>query len=428
VDELDVRLRERGKQITDGVAPTQRNMILAWLQDEGADIKTLQAQDVRDLLKDKALPPHVRELLEIRLEAGKAGVKKLIAMLAAVCADGRVRGGFMHYGANTGRWSGRLVQPHNFPRGNPKEQDAFLDTMATGDVELVEMLYDRPLERMSGSMRGLIKAPRGKKFLVADYSAIEARGLAWAADEVPMLERYRRGEDVYKVMAAELFNVPIALVTDEQRRIAKNLVLGAGYSMSGAKFPEYCATQGVHVTLEFGQRAIDTYRASVPRIVAFWYDVERYAKAAIATGKPHTLRQFEFTFEGNTLRIRLPSGRQLSYPEAKLDVDARYGKPQITYAREFNGRWVRESTYGGKLVENIVQALARDLMLYGMLIARRQGFPLVMTVHDELVAEVDADDPRTGADFANAISELPEWAAGMPLTAAGFECVRYRKG
>jgi DNA polymerase len=428
VDELDAELRKRGQALTDGIAPTQRDAILEWLRDEGASIDTLQAQEVRSLLLDPALPPHVREVLEVRLEAGKAGVKKLTAMLSSVCVDGRVHGGFMQYGANTGRWSGRLVQPHNFARGDPEGQDTFLEVIATGDAELVKILYDRPLAQLSGSMRGLIRAPRGKKFLVADYSAIEARGLAWAADEQEMLERYRRGDDVYVAQASEVFRVPADQVTDEQRRIGKNLVLGAGYQMSGRKFPEFCATQGVHVTQEFGQRAIDAYRASVPHIVKFWYDVELCAKSAIVKRSKQNLRQLNFTCDESALMIQLPSGRWLRYPDVALVADPRSGRPQITYGREFSGRWVREPTYGGKLVENIIQAIARDLMLNGMIEARRHSYPLVMTVHDELVAEVDEDDPRTGEDFAAVISAVPIWAPGLPLTAAGFECTRYRKG
>jgi len=430
VQEMDVSLRKRAVELTNGINPTQRNAILAWLQEEGADIDTLQAQEVKDLLKDKALPAHVREVLEIRLEAGKAGVKKLATMLDAVCADGRVRGGFLHYGAGTGRWAGRLVQPHNFPRGDARAQDAFLDLVALGDIELLEMIYPRPMAQMSGSMRGFICAPDGDRFDVADYSAIEARGLAWGADEVAMLTRYRRGDDVYVAQAAEVFRIPESRVTDEQRRIGKNLVLGAGYSLSGAKFPEFCASMGVKITKEFGAQAVAAYRQSVPNIVRFWRDAESAAIRAVTTGRDVQLRQFRFSFSGGIMHIHLPSGRPISYPDVKMEEDNRFDYPtlKLTYGREFSGRWVREGTYGGKLVENIIQALSRDLMVEGMWAARKAGYRLAMTVHDELVAQVPETDPRTPKDFADLISRVPAWAEGMPLEAKAFTCKRYRKG
>jgi DNA polymerase bacteriophage-type len=430
VREFDQRLRKRATELTDGIAPTQRNAILQWLQEEGADIQTLQAQEVKDLLLDKALPPHLREVLEIRLEAGKAGVKKLAAMLNAVCLDGRVRGGFLHYGAGTGRWAGRLVQPHNFPRGDAAGQDTYLELVSRGDSDLLEILYSRPMAQMSASMRGFIKAPDGARFDVADYSAIEARGLAWVADERVMLERYRRHEDVYRAMAMEVYRVAQDRVTNEQRRIGKNLVLGAGYQLSGGKFPEFCASQGVHVTKEFGERAIQLYRQSVPRIVQYWSDVESAAIKTVTTHKSVTLRSVTFECADNMFQIQLPSGRALCYPQPAVEEDSRGAFPrwQLTFGREFGGRWLRESTYGGKLVENIVQAIARDLMVEGMWTARKSGMRLAMTVHDEIVVETPEEAPRTAQDFAQLISRVPEWATGMPLEAKGFTCKRYRKG
>lgn len=439
--EMRNMLAEETRRLTDGINPTQRDKLLEWLHERTPHVKDLQAATVRKAL-EKDLPDNVQRVLEMRLEAGKASTKKLLPMLQ--CAgphDNRVRGTLLYYGAHTGREAGRLIQPQNFTRGTltPEQQDLALDTLALGDTHLFSMLYDSPLSTISQCIRGFIRAAHGRRFVVVDYAAIEARVLAWLAQEEGMLRSYRAGLDVYVLMAALVFGVDSGHVTKEQRRIGKNLVLGCGYGLGASGFVAYCGRQELTISEELGERAVYTYREHHKRITRIWKDVERHAIYAVQSGETVRLRNLTFSYVETPvgrklyswLTITLPSGRRLWYPQPALTEEERYGRPawKLSYMAEGERthEWIREGTYGGKLVENVVQGISRDLMVHGTACAEAAGYPVVGTVHDELITE-----PKNGhgssKELERVVCQLPDWGEGIPINAEAFECQRYRKG
>lgn len=421
-------------KLTGGIRATQREKLMAFLQTQGLSMENLQAQTVRDALKNlQDLPPNLQRLLLLRIEASKASTKKIKSMLACACPEtGVVRGGFLFHGAHTGRYAGRLVQPQNFIRGNlkPHQQDRVFRLLDMDDPDVLKLVYEWPIDTVSQVMRGFIAAPNGKKFVVVDYTAIEARVLAWVAGELRVLRAYRQGVDVYKMMASALFGVPIEEVTSEQRRLGKNLVLGCGYSLGAARFVEYCAGLGTHVEPDFARVAVKLYREQHPAIVASWKVAEQAAVDAILNpGQKFKALRCTFFVRDEWLCIRLPSGREIRYFRPKALPVERWGKAayQISFVTEYNGKIYRDTTYGGKLVENIVQAIARDVMREGMFQAEDAGYPCVGTVHDELLTLPD-EDFGSHEELEAVVCEPADWMQGIPLGSEGFTTRRYRKG
>jgi DNA polymerase len=252
--------------------------------------------------------------------------------------------------------------------------------------------------------------------------------LAWVAGEARILRAYREGLDVYKLMASRLFNVPVDQVTSEQRRIAKNLVLGCGYSLGGVKFVDYSANAGVIISEAFAKKAVKAYRDDHPAIVQSWKTVEEVAARVIRTGKSEKALRCKFLMRDHWFCIRLPSGREIRYPHARATPVERWGRPgyQISFRAETKGRIYRETTYGGKLIENIVQGIAFDVMCQGMRNAEDADYPVHGTVHDELITmrKKGTGDIKV---LEKIICEMPPWANGIPLNSEGFVCERYRK-
>lgn len=434
VQVLEVSIAARVSVLTGGLKATQVQKMLDFFTERGIDLENMRAETVRQAVKREDLSDEAKELLELRVEAGKASTKKLISMMACADPDDHVvQGGFLYHGAHTGRYAGRLVQPHNFIRGTLKDhqRDLVFDLLQYADPDLFLILYDKPIDVISQCMRGFIMAPEGYELAVVDYTAIEARVLAWIAGEDHMLAAYFKGVDVYKLMATKLYKLDsINDVTDEQRRIAKNLVLGCGYQLGGIKFVDYAANAGVIITEEFAKTAVKAYRDGHPAIVKSWGMVERLVAGAIRNpGETYGGLKCEFYMREHWLCIKLPSGRELRYPYARAIPVERWGKPafEISFRTEIKGQFVREKTYGGKLIENIVQAIARDVMMEGMLAAETNGYPVLGTVHDELLALREL-----GTSNIKELEELVcvrhiKWTAGMPLASKGFTCVRYRK-
>lgn len=423
-----------------GVRPTQREKLLDWLFQQKAPFENLQAKVVEHSLSNgKQMPPSVREVLELRLEASKASTKKIAAMLNVVCDDGRAHGTVLHYGAHTGRLTGKLIQPLNFKRGllKPHEQEATLDAFGSGDLEYINMLWEKPMDWLSQSMRGFIRAPEGYRFIVVDYSAIEARLLAWLAHEKRTLEAYHGGVDTYKMMASALYNVPIDKVSGEQRRIGKNLRLGAGYQLGPPTFVLHCAKEGIVITEEFAAVAIRTYRAENPNTVRLWYETEDACVRAVSTESSVSFARgrCKVGVHKDWMWIELPSTRRLWYYRPKVELVHKHGraKMQLTYFGErkkqgaSRGSAGRVSTYGGKLVENIIQAISRDILMNGMLVAERAKYPACLSIYDEIVTLRRIGEGSV-AELEKLICTLPRWGHGIPLSAEGFECERYRKG
>lgn len=433
VQELERRVAVEVQAMTGGVKATQVAKMLEVFASRGLDIENMQKGTIEEALKGAHLDPDTRRLLELRIEAGKASTKKLVSISA--CADPDdwvVQGGFLYHGAHTGRYTGRLVQPHNFIRGHLKDRQraAVFDLLEHGDADLFQILYEKPIDTISQCMRGFIRAPSGLELAVVDYTAIEARVLAWVAGEQHMLDAYFQGVDVYKLMAKKLWKLPsLDVVTDEQRRIAKNLVLGCGYSLGGPRFVEYAAGAGCVIEEEFALMAVKTYRKEHPAIVASWKTIESLVVGAIThPGKKYSGLKCQFYMREHWLCIRLPSGREMRYPYATATPTERYGKPawSIAFRTDFHGKFLKEGTYGGKLIENVVQAIARDVMMEGMYSAETRGYPVVGTVHDEVLTlrPVGTSDIKF---LEHAVCDLPSWTAGMPLAAKGFVCDRYKK-
>lgn len=419
--------------LTGGLKATQVQKMLDMFAARGLVLENMQKNTVTEILKREDIDPVTRQLLELRVEAGKASTKKLVSMMA--CADPDdwvVQGGFLIYGAHTGRYAGRLVQPHNFIRGMLKDHQRTLvfDLLQREDPELFLLLYDKPIDAISQCMRGFIKAPDGYELAVVDYTAIEARVLAWVAGEEVMLEAYRQGLDVYKVMAVKLFNLKdVSQVDDEQRRIAKNLVLGCGYQLGGAHFVDYCANAGLVIEEDFAINAVKTYRKGVPNIVKSWKKVEQLAVAAIQNpGQRYDGLQCTFYMREHWLCIQLPSGREIRYPYARATPCIRWDKPsnEISFRTDYHGKFVREKTYGGKLIENIVQGIAFDVMQEGMLSAETSGYPVIGTVHDELLTLRDTGTTDI-KHLEKLVCDIPAWGDGIPLASKGFVCERYKK-
>lgn len=448
VHELEQRAQQRVTALT-GVSPTQVEKLRTWLNQNDADLPNLQLKTITTTLRDKELEPQVREILTLRLEASRASTKKIKAMLDVMCLDKRAHGTLLYYGAHTGRLSGKLIQPHNFTRGllNPELQSFVLDLFAAGDADLVDRLLwhqpedtptgrppiQGPMNMLSQSMRGFIRAPKGKRFIVVDYSAIEARILAFVANEVKLLVAYRNNLDTYKMMASTLYKIPVEEVSKEQRRIGKNLRLGAGYQLGPPRLVDYCEKDEIFIDLAFAKEAIGAFRKDNPNIVRSWYSMEEAAIEAMQNGGViRALKDREIYFEKwkRWLLMHLPSKRRLHYFEPKVELVQKFGKPklQLSYFGErktgINGR---VTTYGGKLVENMVQAIARDIMMEGMLEAEEAGYPALASIHDEIVSLRNLGE-GTIAELEQVVCRMPRWAQGIPLRAEGFECERYRKG
>jgi DNA polymerase len=420
--------------LTDGITPTQVAKLRDWVNDQLPEtlyLPNLQKTTVERTVIHPDCPDTVREALEIRMEAGLVSHKKFYAM-QRVCspADHRARGTILFYGAHTGRKSGKLIQPHNFKRGvlKPHQIADVFTALQHGDADLMLRLWPNPMEAISMVMRGFIRALPGRILRVVDYAAIEARVLAWVAGEQWLLDAFMRGVDIYKLMACKLWSIAIEEVSSEQRRIAKNLVLGCGYQLGGKKFVEYCARAGVYIEEPFAIDAVRTYRAENKMIVRSWYDVENAAIAAVQTGRVVRWRMLEFEVQDRWLTIRLPSGRRLYYLDPKVITAMAFGKPklQLTFKEEYNGQMLRTSTYGGKLIENIVQGIAFDLMANGEELADAEGYAPIGTVHDEIITETDEDEGDIHT-LEQVVCRIPPWAKGCPVGAEGFDTVRYRK-
>lgn len=443
IEQTTRALERKAKKVT-GVKTSQRDKLLEWVRGEGAEMDTMQAAEVERVIADPDTPPKVRQILENRMECTRAGTKKLQTMLNCVSKDGRVRGAFWYCSASTGRWGSSRVQFHNFQKPDDNyPQDEVLHLLQNNGLELV---YDRPLTAIAKSIRGFIKVPDGREMPVADYAAIEARALAWLANEEFMLEAFRNGEDVYIIMASKIFHVPYDRIDKAQRFFGKQTVLGAGYGMGISKFIATCARFGVAITEKDAKRAINGYRRSVPKIAGFpdsngylkgglWSDVEKACIRAVLNGKSQTLCDGKLTILVDTLAngftvlyIVLPSGRRLCYPQPRVENMEKWGKlrPTLIFKSLHRYMWVDEETYGGKLVENIVQAITRDLLAEGMISVDRANLDIILHVHDEVGAETDIGEVSV-KEFENLVCSTRSWSKTLPNKAEGKKVQRYSK-
>lgn len=424
---------------------TQVGALTFWLREQGIDVENLKKHSITALL-EQDLPPAAHEALLLRAEGAKASVAKLKSMLECVGDDGIVRGLLAYHGAATGRWAGRLVQPQNFPRGTIKNVEQFLPLIAREDYSTLDML-DNPLAIISSALRSMLRARPGHVFVSGDYSAIEARITAWLAGQDDLVAMFAAGQDVYKATASVLFGVPIAEVTHHQRQVAKAIVLGCGFGMGPETFvTQAWQTYGVRLTPEQGVEYVAFYRNTYPLVQQYWWHLGDCVLRAVKHPEtPVTTRDGRVTFlcRSRFLWLILPSGRPLCYhqPEVILrtlpervtlvnGVEVRKPARTVESVRVYSEsgyskKWEAVHLYGGLLTENIVQAIARDIMVEGMQRVE-PTHPIVMTVHDEVVSERPEADPQLET-FLTQLQQVPAWAPGLPITAEGWVGPRYRK-
>ena len=417
----------RAQEITGLDSPNSPIQLKDWLTQNGCPLDSLTKAEVETALEDAR--GVVKEILQLRGDLAKSSVKKYQAMQNVAGTDDRARGLLQFYGAGrTGRFAGRLVQVQNLPRNYLPDLDEARTLVRTGNLEALELLYDSVPDTLSQLIRTAFIPNPGNRFIVADYSAIEARVIAWLAGEKSTLEAFRDGKDLYCETASRMFKVPVEKhgVNGELRQKGKIAVLACGYGGSVGALKAMGALR-MGLAEDELKPIVDAWRAANPHIVWLWQEVEDAALTAITTRQPVRLRNLIFTLESGILFITLPSGRRLAYVKPGLGQN-RFGGTSITYWGINTGRkWGRLETYGGKLTENIVQATARDLLVNGMKNIAEAGHQIVMHVHDEIVIDESVDSGFTVKDACQLMSRLPGWAKGLPLSADGYECAYYRK-
>lgn len=441
VGKLEAEAEEIGEGAFETVA--QRVKVMNWCVAQGESVTAYDKAYIAETIKN-IKNPKVKRILEIRQALGKTSTAKYEAMQNSMAADNRIRDVLMYHGALTGRWSGKLVQFQNLPRGNIKDMDAAIKLIKQGNVKRIEMIYGNVMNFMSSAIRGMICAPEGKQLVVADFAAIEARVLGWLAGSEKMLKQFRNGEDLYKDMASKIYRVPVEEVTGDQRQLGKAAILGAGYGMGPDKFFQTCLSWGIKIHEGLARTAINTYRTTYAQVPQCWHDQEKAAHNAVRTRQKIKTGKITWFMEGGFLKCQLPSGRCLHYYQPKFEKKrSDWGEGyELTYLGEKMGKAYRIGTYGGKLVENIVQAIARDLMAEAMLRVEKAGFEVVLSVHDELIAEFDENNisgwaPSTRIKdeafnsmlkiFESLMAKTPDWALGCPVAASGWIGKHYKK-
>lgn len=439
IDAQDAKLREATEGQVE--ATTQVARIKSWLATRGVETDSIDKAALRDLLSRSDLPEDVSIALNARAEAAKSSVKKLGAMLDVTMLDGRARGLLLYHAARTGRWGGRTIQPQNFPRPDVKDIESYIPKVLDGSIVNSGVSV---LTVLSSMLRSTIIANPGEQLYVGDFSAIEARGVAWAAQEHQLIEAFREGRPIYKEMAAEIYGRPVESIEKGtiEYQIGKNTILGAGYGMGGCrqknrpdeptKFEQMVKAQtGIEISPEFSCKAITTYRTKYERVKNHWYATENAAiKAVQAPGAVFRSGPIKFTHRGAYLWMILPSGRPLAYFQPKIvERETPWGDVkdaiEVSQENQVTRQWERTALYGGLLVENEVQALSRDVMAEAMLRVDPE-YPIILTVHDEIVSE-RALGTGSVEEFIGLMSETPAWAPGLPVAAEGWRAERYKK-
>lgn len=485
IDDESVTLNGELFALTDGQVckATQRAQMVVWLETQGLRLDNTRKETIDALLEDTplfidgeelpgwdvALPPKAKRALELMRALGRSSTAKYDKMQSWMCPDARVRGGLLYHGATTGRWSGKGIQPHNFPKGSLSPtlkkctQDDLWNTLKTRDSALVAQRYGNTMEALSHGLRGAIVAAPGHQLYVADYAGIEARVLNWLADNEEALDIFRTGADIYCYMADEIYGY-LTNKTDhpKERGVGKIAVLGLGYQMGAGKFVATCALGGVTILEDnecihcgkWGQdhwrqkhphtpvdpneitafRIVQAYRTKFWRVKEMWAEQEECAIAAV-THHGSVLQAGHMTWfeQEGFLYCELPSGRRLAYPDPQVrQTQTSWGatRDQLTFmgVDSHTHQWVRQHTYGGMIVENETQAVARDLMAGGLVRCEQSGLYVpVLTVHDELLAEAPIGAGSV-AEFESILTTNDEWAAGLPIGAEGWVGQRYAKG
>ncbi|HIH7972709.1 TPA: DNA polymerase [Streptococcus suis] len=401
--------------------PNSRAQLLPWLKTHGYSASGLTKADVQKELKTAS--GELKRVLELKLQTAMSSLKKYEAMERAMCSDGRVHGLLQFYGASrTGRWAGRVVQVQNLARNYIKDLDDARNYVKARDIEAVEILYDSLNDTLKQLVRTAFVAEGDKEFYVSDFSAIEARVIAWYAKEQWRLEVFSTHGKIYEASASQMFHIPIEDVDKELRQKGKIAELALGYQGGPGALKQMGALE-MGVAEDELQSLVDDWRRANPGIVQFWKDVQTAAVKALRTRAVIKLGRLRFKYSKGFLLIQLPSGRQLAYARAKLE-DGDYG-PKLTYEGQGDKAYfTKQETYGGKLVENIVQATARDILAEAILRLEKNGYPVVFHVHDECIVEARDTTIETINEL---MAQAPDWADGLPLNSEGYVTKYYKK-
>ena len=417
-------MTKKAYELTGLENPNSVSQLKSWLEERGIPIESLGKKDVAALIEEldkHSTDAEALEMMKLRLQMAKSSVKKYQAAQRYVCRDGRAHGLFQFSGANrTQRWAGRGIQLQNLPQNHIETLEEARELIRMGCFDMVESIYGNTPDILSQLIRTMLIPKDSCEFVIADFSAIEARVLAWLAGEDWVLQAFRDGKDLYCATASQMFGVPVVKhgVNGDLRQKGKIATLACGYSGStGALISMGALSMGLKE--DELPEIIDSWRTANPHIVQFWWDVEKTAVETVKDHQERQVRMIRFQFYANTLWLVLPSGRKLAYIKPKLQPN-RFGRMAITYeGLGQNNKWCRGETYSGKLVENITQATARDLLAEAMWRLEQAKFDIVAHVHDEVILEV----PRgsiTVDEVCGIMNQNPSWADGLPLASAGY--------
>lgn len=424
---MDARSRERltatMQELTELNNPNSVQQMKQWLADHGLETDTLGKKAVAELIK--TAPEPLREVLSLRQQLAKSSVKKYTAMENAVCTDSRAHGMFVFYGANrTGRFSGRLIQLQNLYKNTMPDLAQARALVRSGNYEALSMLYEDIPDTLSQLIRTAFVPQDGRKLIVADFSAIEARVLAWLAGEKWVLEVFEKGGDIYCETAARMFHCRVEKHGEnaELRQKGKQATLSCGYGGSVGALKAMGALEA-GMTEEELQPLVDSWREANPNIVRFWWDVDRAVKDCIRQRVPTETHGLRFDYRSAMLFITLPSGRKLAYVKPRIGEN-QFGGESVTYMGvSGTKKWERLESYGPKFVENIVQGTARDILCYAM--QTLKNCSIVAHVHDEII--IEADRRMSVEAVCEQMGRTPPWAKGLKLRADGYECEFYQK-
>ena len=424
---VDARSRERltaaMRELTELENPNSVQQMKQWLADQGMETDTLGKKAVAELIR--TAPEPLREVLSLRQQLAKSSVKKYTAMENAVCADSRAHGMFQFYGANrTGRFSGRLIQLQNLYKNTMPDLAQARALVRRGNYEALSMLYEDIPDTLSQLIRTAFVPQNGRKFIVADFSAIEARVIAWFAGERWRLKVFEDGGDIYCASASQMFHVPVEKhgVNGHLRQKGKIAELALGYGGSVGALKSMGALE-MGLAEEELQPLVDAWRSSNPMITQFWWDVDRAVKDCIRQRVPTETHGLRFDYRSAMLFITLPSGRRLAYVKPRIGEN-QFGGESVTYMGvSGTKKWEQLESYGPKFVENIVQGTARDILCYAM--QTLKNCSIVAHVHDEII--IEADRRMSVAAVCEQMGRTPPWAKGLKLRADGYECEFYQK-
>lgn len=416
-------LTQQIQNLTDLDNPNSVAQMKGWLSDNGLEMDTLGKKAVAETLK--TAPKHLADVLSLRQQLAKSSVKKYTAMQTAVCKDYRARGMFQYYGANrTGRFAGRIIQLQNLPQNHMSDLADARALVRSGNYDALELLYDDIPDTLSQLIRTAFVPQDGRKFIVADFSAIEARVLAWLAGEKWRMQVFADGKDIYCSSASQMFSVPVEKhgINGHLRQKGKIAELALGYGGSVGALKSMGALE-MGLTEEELQPLVNAWRNANPMITVLWWDIDKAVKTTVREHIPTEVAGLKFTYESGFLFMRLPSGRRLAYVKPRMGIN-QFGSESVTYEGVgATKKWERLESYGPKFCENAIQAIARDILMYAMQTLRNCS--IVAHVHDELI--IEADRRMSLSAVCEQMGRTPPWAKGLLLRADGYECDFYKK-